>query len=220
MKTSLDVAAIFDRLSCAALYDASGGRAHHLDVAVTCRTRAYRFAGPVLPVATGNDMLPGLQALHIARPGDVLYIRNEGPGSDALAGDIFLSAAREQKVAAMVLEGAMRDLDQCEDFGVPVYSTEVTFVSAKTAAEPARDVPVPLQMRDFVLQPGMWLFGDRDGLLALAADDVSAVIKAAVLLAERERDLRSRVIAGEVRLTELIGLEHYLAGRGELAFEV
>lgn len=221
MKTSLDVAAVFvDRLSCAALYDASGGRAHHVDIRAECRTRAHRFAGPVVPVATGNDMLPGLQALHVARPGEVLYVRNEGPGNDALAGDIFLSAAREQKVAALVVEGAVRDLDECENFGVPVYSTDVTFVSAKTAVEPARDVPVPLEMQGFALEPGMWLFGDRDGLVAVSAEDVGAVIKAALLLAERERELRSQILGGDVRLTDLIGLEDYLAGRGDLTFEV
>jgi 4-hydroxy-4-methyl-2-oxoglutarate aldolase len=117
-----------------------------------------------------------------------------------------------------VIEGAVRDIDQLTEIGIPVFSSTVTFVSAKTAESPARDVPEALIVEGRELVPGTWLFGDSDGLLAVPAHYVTAVCTAAALLHKREEQLRCTLDEGAAPLGELIGLRAYLAGEGELSF--
>jgi 4-hydroxy-4-methyl-2-oxoglutarate aldolase len=208
----------FARIGCAQLYDACGGHAWPVDAGLRLRTPGLRLAGPAVPVGTDNDMLPALQALDAAAPGSVLYVQNQGTGNDALAGDIFLTACRQQGIAGLVVEGAVRDVDQLTDIGVPVFSSDVTFVSAKTAVSPAREVPETLVVDGRELVPGTWLFGDGDGLLAVPAEYASAVSAAALLLHEREEELRHALAEGEARLGDLIGLRAYLNGEKALSF--
>ncbi len=212
------VSRVFASVGCAQLYDACGGRARPIGAGLTLRTPGLRLAGPAVTVGTDNDMLPGLQALAAAPPGAVLYLQNQGSGNDALAGDIFLSACRQQQVAGLVIEGAVRDIDQLTEIGVPVFSSTVSFVSAKTAESPAREVPEVLIVEGRELVPGTWLFGDSDGLLAVPARYVTAVCTAAALLHKREEQLRKTLEEGAAPLSELIGLRAYLAGEGELSF--
>ena len=217
---ALEIVAAFAELGCAQMYDVCGGRAWPIDAGLCSRTPGLRLAGPVMCVGTNNDMLPGLQALDAADPGSVLYIQNHGPGNDALAGDIFVTACRQQRICGLVIEGAVRDIDQLVDIGVPVYSSSVTFVSAKTAVTPAREVPETLVVQGRELVPGSWLFGDGDGLLAVPAKDVSVVVKAGLLLHQREEQLRGEVADDDKRLGDLIGLQDFLAGRGDLSFAI
>jgi 4-hydroxy-4-methyl-2-oxoglutarate aldolase len=213
------ISRIFERVGCAQLYDACGGRARPIGAGLRLRTPGLRMAGPVVPVGTDNDMLPALQALHFASAGSVLYVQNQGSGNDALAGDIFMTACRQQGIAGVVIEGAIRDIDQLAGIGVPVFSSAVTFVSAKTAVSPARKVPETLVVDGRELVPGSWLFGDSDGLLVIPAQYATAVATAASLLHEREEQLRRALTEGTVPLGELVGLEGYLSGKGDLSFE-
>lgn len=208
----------FNILGCAQLYDSSPKNGHIIKLPLVARTPIKKAAGPVFPVITDNDMLPCLQGLEAAPPGSVLYIKNVSEQSEALAGDIFVTAAREQGLAAVIVEGAIRDIDTLQELNFPIFSTEVTFASAKTAKAASTTVPSPISCEGFVMDPEDWIFIDSDGVLVIKQKMVTTVYKAAMILHNREEELRNQLESGK-RLSDLCGLNDYLAGRATLRFE-
>ncbi|WP_460060568.1 RraA family protein [Streptomyces sp. YKOK-I1] len=213
------LASLFDRLGCALLHDAAPDVATVVDTPLRSRTPGLSAAGPAFPVATDNDMLPCLQALDLAPPGSVIVVHNTTERSEALAGDIYVTACKERGIAGLIVDGAVRDVDSLPEMAFPVFSSQVTYVSAKTAKAPAREVPESVTLGSCTLRPGDWIFADGDGVLTVTQRYVSAVLRAAVLLAEREEELKGKLRAGET-LGELCGLGDFLAGRAPLRFEV
>jgi 4-hydroxy-4-methyl-2-oxoglutarate aldolase len=229
---ALDLAAQFATLGCALLQDAAPQYCIVFKHPPVARLKGALLAAPVYPVLTPNDMLPCLQALDEAEAGSALYIRNTAPDSHALMGDIFATAARAKGLAGVVVEGAVRDLDALQAIGLPVFSTEVTYVSAKTAVCKAVHLPHTIDVADYrpafepydgvkraAIQQGDWIFADSDGMLAIQKRYVTAVITAARLLHQREEALKSELRSGKP-LGSLIGLQDFVAGRGDLRFAV
>jgi 4-hydroxy-4-methyl-2-oxoglutarate aldolase len=227
-----DIVTHFPALGCALLQDAAPQYCVVFRNPPVARASKTVLAAPVFPVITPNDMLPCLQALEDAPQGYALYIRNSGPNSHALMGDIFATAARANGLAGVVVEGAVRDVEALQQIGLPVFSTEVTFVSAKTASCKAADLPHTIEIEDFrpAYEPfngekktrveiGDWIFADSDGMLTVRKSYVGAVMAAARLLNQREEELKAKLRNGE-RLGRLIGLQDFVAGRGNLKFNV
>lgn len=213
------LSSMFRALGCAQLHDVARAYAQIVDPAIRCRTPGQSAAGPVFPVSTANDMLPCLQALHHAPPGWVIFVSNTTADSDALAGDIFVTACKERRLGGLIVRGAVRDIDALQELEFPVFSSCVTYVSAKTARVPAVTVPETLTIGSCTLRPGDWIFADADGVLALPDRYASAVLRAATVLNEAEHQLKDRLRAGET-LGDLCGLDDFLAGHGPLRFEV
>lgn len=205
-------------LGCAQLHDAAPDMVKVIHLPLAPRTPLTRVCGPVFPVTTDDDMLPCLQALAEAPPGWVVYIKNRVIPSQALVGDIYTASARVQRLGGIVVEGAARDLADLPPLRVPVFSTSVTFVSARTAEVAAADVPQAVESGRVTLRPGDWVFGDPDGFLAVAADDIEAVFAAAAVLRRREQALKAAMREKNATLAELTRLADFLAGTGTLAF--
>lgn len=210
-------------IGCAQLHDSAENYVHVLTENFQSRSVQDRIAGPVYPVSTEDDMLPCLQALDACPKGSILLLVNNIFPSEALAGDILVTAAKKKGLAGLVVKGAVRDLSMLETFEFPVFSTEVNFVSAKTAKVPAKHLPEEVELTSvngsIVCESGDWLVGDKDGWLIIKANYVSASIKAARVLSEREESLRIALADG-VSLAELIGLHDYVSGKSPLKFDV
>lgn len=213
------LSSMFRALGCAQLHDAARAHAKVVDPAIVCRTPGWNAAGPVFPVSTANDMLPCLQALHHVPPGWVIFVSNTTAESDALAGDIFVSACKERLLGGLIVRGAVRDIDALQELKFPVFSSCVTYVSAKTARVPAATVPQTVTVGSCTLRPGDWIFADADGVLALPQRYASAVLRAATVLNETEQQLKAKLRAGDT-LGGLCGLDDFLAGNAPLRFEV
>jgi 4-hydroxy-4-methyl-2-oxoglutarate aldolase len=209
----------FQLLGCAQLYDAAMKYSYCLTIPLKSRTSIKKLAGPIFPIITDNDMLPCLQALDLAPRGSVLFIHNiSAEYSEALAGDIFVTAAREQGLGGLIVNGAVRDIDVIDNMGFPVFSKEVTFVSAKTANVASTSVPATIKLPNVVLEPGDWIFADSDGVLLVKQKFMGIVYKAAMVLSNREEDLRIKLL-DKNRLSDLCGLHDYLEGRAPLKFD-
>ena len=207
----------FASIGCAQMADAAPYLIRPLRLPFQPRNDLPRVCGPAFPIATRNDMLPCLQALAAAPSGWVLMIHNEISPSEALVGDILVASAQTQGLAGIVVDGAIRDLVDLKELNIPVFSTDVTFVSARTTDMAAPDVPMTIQVGGIDISPGQWIFGDEDGFLAIEEQHVDAVLLSGLVLREREEFLKARINAGET-LSELTGLEEFVAGHAPLKF--
>lgn len=205
------ISARFASIGTAQLADAATETIEVLDLPLRRHTAATHICGPLFPVQTSNDMLPCLQALAAAPVGWVLFIANEVHPSEGLVGDIFCLAAETQGLAGVVVDGAARDLGELASIGLPVFSTEVNYVSARTTTQRLDTVPATIRVGGATLSPGIWLFGDRDGFLTVPASEVDAILIAGEVLRERELRLKRELEAGR-RLDEVTGLADFLSG--------
>jgi 4-hydroxy-4-methyl-2-oxoglutarate aldolase len=207
----------FAHIGVAQIADAAAEFVKVVRLGLQPRTAERRVCGPVFPVTTDNDMLPCLQALAQAPAGWIVVLSNLAAESQALAGDIYTTAAQAQGLGGVVVDGAVRDIGDIEEMTIPVFSTTVTYVSARTTDQPAQYVPEPITLGGVQIEPGDWVFGDPDGFLAIGAAQVNSAIMGGRVLRAREQKLRDALRQGR-SLAQLIGLEAFISGDAPLGF--
>jgi RraA family protein len=136
-----------------------------------------RMAGPALTVKTRpGDNLMVHKALEMAEPGDVLVVDAGGDLTNAIIGEILVYIAQSKGVAGIVIDGAIRDVDELRSCGMPVYAAGVTHRG------PYKDGPgeinVAVAIDGMVIRPGDLVLGDADGVLCVPAEEAETVLAA------------------------------------------
>ncbi len=81
-------------------------------------------------------------AIAHAKPGDILVLTSTEPEPYALIGDLMATQAQKQGVAGILVDGAVRDLDEIAAMGLPVWTRCVRAQGATKGAVGELDVPV------------------------------------------------------------------------------
>jgi regulator of RNase E activity RraA len=136
-----------------------------------------RLGGPALTVkCRPGDNLMIHKALDMAQPGDVIVVDAGGDLTNSLFGELMVTYAITRKIAGIVLNGAVRDIDVIAAGSFPLYAAGVTHRG------PYKDGPgeinVPIAIDGMVIQPGDLVLGDADGLLCVPYEDVEQVLAA------------------------------------------
>ena len=121
-------------------------------VALTCD------CGPI-------DNLGFLAALAECRPGDVLVVATGGYVGAAVTGDLLLGVARNRGAAGFVTDGLVRDLDDLETLGLPVFAIGVTPNSPQRRGPGS--VGLPVVCGGVSIASGDVVVGDRDGVVVV-----------------------------------------------------
>lgn len=128
------------------------------------------FAGRALPVlARDHDNGPVGRGVLAAEPGDVLVVDGGGQDRVALLGGIWARRALERGVAAVVVDGCVRDLDELIELGLPVYAVGTNPVPPSKVAMVEPVASVGCGGRE--VHRGDVVTGDRDGVVVVAAAD-------------------------------------------------
>jgi 4-hydroxy-4-methyl-2-oxoglutarate aldolase len=198
-RPAAELVAAFARAESAQVSDALGGGGA-LDASVQALPAIpfeRTIAGPALTCETGPaDVLAALASLEIAEPGDVLLIATGGWTRTASIGDQFAGAARNAGIAAIVTDGAVRDVDGLARAGVPVFTAGLT--PASPAANGPGTVGLPIVIGGRPVDAGDVVVCDRTGVVVVPREravDVAASVERVVSL---EAAQAQRVAAGEV----------------------
>lgn len=165
--------------------------------------RSMRFAGPAFTVR----MVPVGQSggsvgdyIDDVPAGSVVVIDNGGRLDQTVWGDILTSVASATKIAGTVIDGVCRDSDRCVELAYPVFSRAVTMRTGKDRVT-ADAYNVNVQIAGVRVQPGDWLLGDADGVVAIPADRIAEVVAVAEEIEAAEDGIRAAVATG-MRLDE------------------
>lgn len=191
------------------------GRSAALDPAIKPVSPHASFCGVAFTVKTRPvDNLVVWKALELVRPGDVLVIATGAHLAHSTWGDLTSRVGAARGLAAMVTDGAVRDLSGIAEAGLPV------FAAAVTPNSPQKDGPgelnVPIACGGQVVQPGDILVGDEDGVVVVPRADAAA----ALLELERIRAYEAQRLASIAR-GDLFppGLDQLLVERGGTLIE-
>lgn len=158
------------------------------------RDATVRFAGPAVTVVTRDgDWAKPVEAIDRAGPGDVLVI-DAGGGTTAVWGELASWSAHGRKIAGVVIDGAIRDLDAILELGFPGFSRHVS----PNAGEPKGhgEIGVEVTVGGQKVRPGDWIVGDASGLVAIPRERVSEVANRALDVLEHENRVREEIRRG------------------------
>ena len=196
-------------LGVATVHEAAG-RTGIVDLPLTRVVSGSRAAGPARTAlcAPGDNTMVHALVAH-ARPGDVLVLTSAEPAPVAFVGDLLATQARAQGVAAVLVDGAVRDLDELADLGLPIWTR---FVRAQGATKgEVGKLDVPVVVGGVEIRPGDLVVMDGDGAVVVPTDRVEAVLSAARERADKETAVRPRYRDGELSY-DLQGLRALVEG--------
>jgi RraA family protein len=135
-------------------------------------------AGPAFTVkARPGDNLMLHRAIDLAAPGDVIVVDAGGDLGIATTGELMMGWATRRGIAAVVIDGAIRDAAQLGDMELGVWARGVT------PSGPYKDGPgeigTPIACGGQVVMPGDLIMADEDGVVVLPLADAEAAINAA-----------------------------------------
>jgi 4-hydroxy-4-methyl-2-oxoglutarate aldolase len=117
-----------------------------------------------------------LQVLDEAPAGSVLvYVLDDGLEIAGL-GNLMATTAKVRGLAGVVIDGGVRDVDEVEEIGLPVWSRSVTpATSVGRYVSVAKQVPVTCA--GVPVSPGDYLVADWTGVVVVPQDKVAEVVR-------------------------------------------
>jgi regulator of RNase E activity RraA len=147
----------------------------------------WKGAKAIGPALTGRSPFGTtcIEAMfEVAQPGDVFVVDAEGCEDSIHFGEIYSNRARNMGIAALVIDGAVRDVDGIEECGFPVFARSVTPYSG--ALRSWDEIRVPITCGGVVVMPGDLVFGDGDGVVVIPKDMAEATLIEAEKVFEHE----------------------------------
>jgi regulator of RNase E activity RraA len=118
-------------------------------------------------------------------------------------GGILSLGAKVRKVAGVIVDGPVRDIDEARGYDFPVYCRTLTARTARgRVAEAFTNQPVTIG--DVTANPGDYAIADASGVVIIAAADVKRVLDAAEMISGREAAMAKALLAG-TPISEVMG---------------
>ena len=153
-----------------------------------------KFAGPAVTVRTYNgDWSAPVQAIDQAKPGDVIVI-DACQGEIAVWGELATNSCRSRGVVAVVIDGAVRDIDDIRKMNFPIFARHFT----PTAGEPKGfgEINAPIEICGRKVEPGDWIIGDESGVMVVPKNIAMEMANRAIDVSERENRIREEIQRG------------------------
>ena len=191
------------RVPTAILSDALG-RLGTMSSAIKAVVSPIRLIGAAHTVRCfPGDYLTLLKALAEARDGEVLVVDGGGMAEAALVGRLMALEARRKGVRGFVVDGAVRDVRDLAEVGIPVFARAVT--PRIGTAEHLVQTQVPTICGGAPVQPGDILHGDEDGVVVFPARRLREVLARALEIEAHEAEAARQLKRGRP-LSELTHL--------------
>ncbi len=190
MNTYAELAA----LGSATVHEAAG-RSQVVDLDLVQVVPGSRAAGPARTVRCGqDDNLMVHAAVAEARPGEVLVLTMPEPRPVALVGDLLATQMKGREVAAVLVDAAVRDVDELRELALPIWAHWVRVSGADKKVPGA--IGEPVDVGGATIRQGDVVVLDADGVVVVEQERVEEVLAAAQARAEREVEKRAKLHAG------------------------
>jgi 4-hydroxy-4-methyl-2-oxoglutarate aldolase len=209
---ALDTCAVSDALDALGLPGAALGL--H---SVTGRHHLAGRAVTIDLVEAGTVESPrhlGTAAIDASGPGDVIVVAHHGRPNVSGWGGVLSTGARKAGIEGVVVDGAVRDVDEATDLGLPVFAlTGVPVTARGRVVERAWNADV--ELAGVAVRPGDYVVADGSGVVFVPAASIDAVLDKAETIAAKERAMVARVHDGQP-MVEVMGAdyENLLATKG------
>ncbi len=175
------------------------GRIGDLPYQISPINKEMRICGPAYTVKAKAYMNVNLhRAYAYAKPGDIIVADCSGGYDGGYWGDLLTSGAMNHGVQGLVIDACVRDADEIEELGFPIFCRG--FCIKGTGKDPEGSLNEPITIGDVTVNPGDIVVGDRDGVVIVPKDRIEEAIEKSIAREEKEAMVRGRLNKGESSL--------------------
>jgi regulator of RNase E activity RraA len=159
------------------------------------------LCGPAVTVkARPGDNLVAFKAIEVAQPGDVIVIAGAFDPNYTVWGGIMSSMACKKGIAGVVTDALVRDVQQTQEVGFPVFAVGLT------PCGPTKDgvgqLNTPISCGGVVIFPGDIIVGDQDGVVVVRKEEAEGVLERTRARVALEQSWLERIDRGELFLMD------------------
>jgi regulator of RNase E activity RraA len=138
----------------------------------------------------------GVDAIASSEIGDVIVIDNRGDLYNNCWGEILAMGAKKKGVSGVVVDGAARDVDTCQEFDFPVHARGTVPTTARgRIVQEAWNVPV--RLGNAPVRPGDVIVADVNGVVVIPIERLEEVVVAAEGIMAKEQEMIEALQSGE-----------------------
>lgn len=166
-----------------------------------------KMVGPAVTVQTfEGDWAKTVEAIDVAKPGEVIVIYNGGSDFVAPWGELATLSCLNKGLAGVVIDGAVRDVDDIRRLEFPVYARAVV----PNAGEPKGfgEINTEIRCAGQIVRPGDYIVGDDNGVVAVPKERAYELARRAMEVEKNESRIRDEIIKGST-LSKVMRLEKW-----------
>lgn len=177
------------------------GRFHFMDPGVQSRTGLPLCGVAVTVMARPGDNLMVHKAMEIAQPGDVVVVSTNGNTTNAVFGELMGHSAVASRLGGLVVDGAIRDVDELIALKFPVFSRTIS--AGGCDKDGPGEINVPIACGNTVVMPGDIVLGDGQGVAVIPQREAAEVLQLVIALKDRETRRIEEIAAGQIFKREI-----------------
>jgi regulator of RNase E activity RraA len=148
---------------------------------------------------TGSKTHLGVMAIEAAGPDDIIVIDNGGRLDTSCWGGILANGAKMKNIAGIVVDGAVRDLDDIKAANFPAYArgTVVATARGRIMEESTNSM---IQFGGIQVRPGDAILADGSGVVVVPQEKLDEVLAKAEEFFAKEEAMVAEILAGKSML--------------------
>ena len=189
-----DLFEAFSRVSTCNISDAFHKQGVMFGILPQSLQHRQRMVGRALTVQTTNgDWAKPVEAIDRAKEGDILVV-DVGGAPVAVWGELATCSAMVMGVKGIVIDGAIRDIDDIRELKFPAFARTV----APCAGEPKGygGIGIEVTVGGQRVRTGDWIVGDESGIVVIPKEVAVEVANRALDVHERENRTREEIRRG------------------------
>jgi 3-hexulose-6-phosphate synthase/6-phospho-3-hexuloisomerase len=201
-----DIHAIFMQVSAPNVTDAMHRKGAMAGLIPVCGN--VKIAGRAVTVHTiGGDWAKPVEAIDIAKKGEIIVINNDGVTDVAPWGELATESCRRKGIVGVVIDGAVRDVDDIRAMKFPLFAKAVV----PNAGEPKGfgEINAEIRCAGQCVRPGDWIMGDESGVVVVPQERAYEIARRALEVRKNEERIREEIRRGSTlsEVTELVKWE-------------
>jgi regulator of RNase E activity RraA len=141
----------------------------------------------------------GVKAIEAAQKGDIIIIDNGGRPDSSCWGGILANGAKMKGVSAVVVDGAVRDVDDCMEAGFPVYARGAVVATARGRIM-EESTNAMIAFAGVQVRPGDIVMGDRSGVVIVPQEKIEETLTRAEEFFRKEESMIAEIKGGRSML--------------------
>ena len=156
-----------------------------------------KMAGRAVTVRTyPGDWAKAVESIDVAKAGEVLVIEAGGAGTRdrAVWGELATHSAVQKRLAGVVIDGGIRDVDEVRRLKFPAFSRYIS----PNAGDPKGlgEIGCDIRCGGLSVRPGDWVVGDDNGVVVVPQENALEIANRAKYTLENENRVREEIKRG------------------------
>jgi regulator of RNase E activity RraA len=154
------------------------------------------FTVKEIPKKTSISEFRVTEALNLAEHGAVMVFDVEGYVEASTWGGLASLSAKNKGIEGVIVNGAVRDVDEIKRVNFPVFARAITPVTGRGRIA-TLSINTQIEINNVKINPGDLVVGDGNGVVIIPCERVLEVLKIAMEIEEKEEKIRMLIIGGK-----------------------